>query len=529
MRTTLRNEALLERLRPGLILEAYACRDDDPLLVLPDRPIVSDINNDFDVIDDNKNAQRQQKETPVQNDPRVVENSFKISDQFLTGKGYEVKGDDYLEASPYLLIRGIISAFGRTTSVSEGSASTVLQITGESYGQVYQNAVVLFDTYARVSTGRAISLEATRFPSKPLVVYYMLLRHFVEKYWDEPTGWIARTRIPLMMPYQFAIPNQNTTVWGGVRALFPEAVNGLGLSVLFVDHTGAIVSEKQPFSGRDQALVDPYFLAQIEGAKGQSQGQLFPDAAITKRLLRNWEDLPLYELPSWQVVNWADRLTQDHLSNYVKVVSTPYSGSGAGGEQSSLPATPINVTSIKTYGGVRPIPLNYPLETTFYKQSAPDPFAGNDSRAAFAVSMALEVLRWTEYAIRRVQVQVRGQAHFRPHTRLRLYENWHDPSAEPKEYYVVGRTHSLDFARGGWTTILDLIQDRRDNLPLGVTESTYWVLSGTRANGTGFETITTGQLKSYVESRIEQQQIDQQPARNQTGGIPIPVPTPQAR
>lgn len=96
MRFTRTNEALLTRLRPGIILEAYAPRDDEPTALIGEAKNTWDIDNDFDVFYDEAPEPRPEKATPVQQAPIARELSLGIRPEFKDGgKGYEYKGDDY--------------------------------------------------------------------------------------------------------------------------------------------------------------------------------------------------------------------------------------------------------------------------------------------------------------------------------------------------------------------------------------------------------------------------------------------------
>ncbi|NER84178.1 MAG: hypothetical protein F6K42_32515 [Leptolyngbya sp. SIO1D8] len=176
---------------------------------------------------------------------------------------------------------------------------------------------------------------------------------------------------------------------------------------------------------------------------------------------RNWEDLPLVEVPSNWITSWADRLSCDRMANYVRAQLAQYGGSG--GSQQNMDAGQVyNMGSIRQYGGPQKMEIMIPSGTapTFpYENSERQ--AGENRLRTFMDLAALEAIRWYDRPVQRVILQVRGDAGWRINTRARITENWHCPDAEPAEYYLLSRAHNINLSNGQWTTQIECIRDRR--------------------------------------------------------------------
>lgn len=459
MKASLANESLLKRLHPGLVMEFYAARNDDPLRELTEEerkkglePLTGAQNPPvFTAGNSGDCAICKDPNQPFPQDHQT-HSILQFNEDF---KPPETP-PDYLERSPYLLMRGIITAYGRSSSLTGGGAETYLVVSGEGYGKIYRDAIVHYNMFGP-------NIWAKTFPhqfalarvDRGRFLYYGLLRHWVEEFWGEPTGWEARTRPPLLPPWMYARFSNGGQVWGLIQSMnVPEMV------ALFVDHTGAIVWTKQPWSGRDQALVDKYM-----------QGWADP------ALITNWEDLVLFDLPSWKIAAWSDRLTEEQVLNFVTVQKTVYAGLG-GTNMAELPSEAYNMGSIQQYGGPRIKRIEFPWGTRPDDASQEEQQEEQRSRLNLvADAIAEEFLRWVDRPVQRVAVQVRGEPFWRVHTRVQLKEDWHSPDAKFAEYYVAGRSHQIDFQRSGWVSNLDLIRDRRERyLGLGIKQDDVpWV------------------------------------------------------
>jgi hypothetical protein len=425
MRVSLCNEELLRKVHPGLVIESYCARNDDSIrgVVRDPSTIPSGVNN------------------PVPERPPNVEGTkadavqvFNPANQPTFPTNPEPTEDVYLDQAPYLLLRGIITDYGR----SSGKGETYLYVTGESYGKIYKDSFVITDLFAPSPITQSIEVRnETQIPDGAAIIYYRLLRDWVEHFWDQETGWEARTRpIPYPPNYTARINNEGS-VWSNLQFLSVE-----GFFHMFVDHTGAIVWEKLPYSGKDRALIPG----------------------------REWEDLPMIALPSWKILDWNDRLSEQGVTNYLRCCGTQQGHSG-GVEQGAVAAFIYNIGSIRQYGGPNKREFYFPIGIQDINNwyTSPPRRQQQAQNNSFLDLCAIESIYWYDRPIQRVGVTVRGEAAWRIHTRVNLKEDWHCPDAEPAEYYVVSRTHQLDIQTGAWITQLELLRDRRERyLGIGV-------------------------------------------------------------
>jgi Peptidase family M23 len=428
MRVSLCNEDLLKKIHPGLVVEAYCARNDDSLRgVIRDPSVLRSSVND---------PIPEQAAAPEDLDPDNVQ-VFNPTTEPVVPTNPDPVEDAYLDQAPYLLLRGIITDYGRS---SEGGAS-FLYVTGESYGKIYKDAFAITDLHAPeqgVTTGKSLEVrKEAQVPQGAAIIYYRLLRDWVEHFWGEETGWEARTRpIPYPPNYMARINNEGS-VWSNLQFLSVE-----GFFHMFVDHTGAIVWEKLPYSGKDRALIPG----------------------------REWEDLPMIAIPSWKILSWNDRLSEQGVTNYLRCCATQQGHSG-GQEQGAAPAFIYNMGSIRQYGGPNKREFYFPvgiqdIDNWYTSEPRRLQQAGTNS---FLDLCAIEAISWYDRPIQRVGVTVRGEAAWRIHTRVNLKEDWHCPDAEAAEYYVVSRTHQLDIENGAWISNLELLRDRRKRyLGIGV-------------------------------------------------------------
>jgi murein DD-endopeptidase MepM/ murein hydrolase activator NlpD len=349
------------------------------------------------------------------------------------GPAVEPQEDPYLDKCPYLLMRGIITDYGRATDNSSN-----LTLTGSGYGKVYEDAVILTDATAPELASQ--SLEVRQQATIPLgvsYIYYRILREWVEGFWGEPNGWEARTRVIPFPPNYLTRINSDGSAWQNLKAISID-----GFFSMWVDHTGAIVWEKLPWSGKDQSLITG----------------------------RNWENLPLEAIPSKFIMSWNDRISERGIANFIKCVGTLQGNPGT--NPSGFAAYVYNQGSIRQYGGPTKKELQFPVgaDSDQYYTSAPM----RKQKAtinSFTALCALECIRWYDRPVQRCGITMRGDAHLRIGTRLSVTENWHNAKAKPGEYYVVSRSHSINTENGSWTTSLELVRDRRQRyLGIGIGE-----------------------------------------------------------
>jgi murein DD-endopeptidase MepM/ murein hydrolase activator NlpD len=342
--------------------------------------------------------------------------------------------DYYLDKCPYLLLHGVICDYGRSTS----NGQTSLTLSGEGYGKIYKDCFILLDQSSPSTLGQAFEIRSqAQVITAVSYIYYQVLKNWVESFWGEETGWEARTR-PIPLPPNYLARISEGSAWSSLQYLSID-----GFFHLFVDHTGALVWEKLPWSSQDQSLIDG----------------------------RCWEKLPLIDLPSWKIISWNDRLSEQGVTNFLRVIPTMQGQSG-GQEAVGLAGMIYNMGSIRQYGGPTKRELQVPYGsagdqwyTSALRREAQAQFN------TFADLCVLEGIRWFDRPVQRVNVNVRGEAAWRIGTRLSLTENWHSLTAKPGEYYVSSRSHSIDVAQGSWTTQLSLVRDRRNRyLGIGVGE-----------------------------------------------------------
>lgn len=342
--------------------------------------------------------------------------------------------DYYLDQCPHLLLHGIITDHGRSLDGREAQ----LIINGSGYGKLYRDSTVLLDIGSPTTVGRALEVRTQALTTTAVsLIYYGLLRNWVENFWGEETGWEARTReIPLPPNYLARITEGS--VWSGL-----ESITIPGFFHLFSDHTGALCWEKLPWSGRDQALIDG----------------------------RNWEDLALLKMPSWKIINWDDRLSEQGIANFVRIIPN-IQGTSGGQDETGRAAMIYNMGSIRQYSGVskREIRVPYGTSPDQWYTSAPRREAQANFQT-FADLCVLESIRWNDRPVQRSNLTLRGESCWRIHTRLEVTEDWHCANAKPGQYYVVSRSHSIDFQQGSWRTQVSLVRDRRERyLGIGVGE-----------------------------------------------------------
>ena len=439
MRARLDNETLLKKIHPGMVIEVYASRNqEDPLTNV-------------------------EAFTPQTDNPTVFQlgegNGADLNPLYAPNEsGFTTPPapdwEDYLDKAPYLLMRGITSAYGRTSAVMGGAGGeTSLTLSGESYGAVYRNAQVLTDANAPTSLGRSLEVRFQTADVNTVVpIYYGILRHWVEQFWyseedgNGETGWEARTRPIPIPPDVFArIPSEGSA-WSAL-----ESLSIPGLFQMFVDHTGAICWEKLPYSGKEQTVLDNEYL------KWRDEP------------LRNWQDLPYVQCPSLFIMAWSDRLSCDRLANYVRCNLQGQMGAGAGDTNMDAGQC-YNLGSIQQYGGPRKLELAIPARLTRSQDVAEDK-AREDRISTFMDLVALEVIRWYDRPVQRVNLSVRGEPGWRINTVVELTENWHNREAVPGQYLILSRSHSIDLSAGSWTTQMDCIRDRRTRyLGAGLTQ-----------------------------------------------------------
>jgi len=353
---------------------------------------------------------------------------YEVQNSEIVGEEVEPVEDYYLDNCPHLLLRGVIASYGRDESVA-GGASQTLTISGESYGKIFKDAMVLTDLNAPELASTALEFRfGTVQPLGVSYIYYKLLDEWVEAFWGHPTGWEVRTRpIPFPPNYMTRI-NSEGAVWSNLQWLCIP-----GFFHLFCDHTGALVWEKLPWSGKDQSLIDG----------------------------RNWEDLPIFDLPSWKIPSWGDRLAGQGINNFIRCIATQQGLTG-GQNQVGNAALIYNIGSIRQHGGPMKRELEFPVGVDAEQYYTSEPRREQEATIlSFTSLTALECIRWYDRPSQRLSVTLRGESAWRIHTRLRITENWSNPEAEPGEYYVVSRSHRISIDGGDWTTTVDLVRDRR--------------------------------------------------------------------
>lgn len=370
---------------------------------------------------------------PVMATAPAAGETIKADSPDVIGPKVEPQEDPYLDKCPYLLLRGIITDYGRATDNSSN-----LTLTGSGYGKVYEDAVILTDATSPELTSQ--SLEVRQQASVPLgvsYIYYRILREWVEQFWGESRLFEARTRVIPFPPNYLTRINSDGSAWQNLKAISID-----GFFHMFVDHTGAIVWEKLPWSGKDQSLITG----------------------------RNWENVPLEPIPSKFIVSWNDRISERGIANFIKCVGTLQGMPGV--NPSGLAAYIYNQGSIRQYGGPTKKELSFPVGADSDQYYTSEPMRKQKATImSFTSLCALECIRWYDRPVQRCGITMRGDAYLRIGMRLSVTENWHNLKAKPGEYYVVSRSHSINFEQGSWTTSLELVRDRRQRyLGIGVGE-----------------------------------------------------------
>lgn len=384
--------------------------------------------------------------------------------------------DPYLDKCPYLLLRGVITDYGRSTDDSSS-----LTLTGAGYGKIYQDAQVLTDAQSPdlASIANEIRL-ATQIPLGVSYIWYRVLKEWVENFWGEPTGWEARTRVIPFPPNYITRMNNGGTAYNNLKALSIE-----GFFHLYCDHTGALCWEKLPWSSKEQSLIAG----------------------------RNWEDVPLTKLPSWKIQHWDDRISDRGISNFIRCI--PVSQGSGSNTPYTVPMVIYNQGSIRQYGGPTKREIYFPIGTDGDQYYTSEPRRKQQAQAnTFIALTALECIRWYDRPVQRCGVTVRGDAHFRVATRLELTENWHNLKAKPGEYYVVSRSHSINFERGSWTTSLDMVRDRRQRY-LGIGIGEVPIVKQTESRGESLTTTVPSnlQIPDWTKSPIFTQGVTAKPLK----------------
>lgn len=357
------------------------------------------------------------------------------STQNVIGPEVEPVEDYYLDKCPHLLMVGIVTDYGRSID----SWGLTLTISGESFGKIYKDAYVLADLQSPELA--SVSLEVRNSTLLPLgvsFIYYRILKEWVEAFWGNKTGWEARTRPIPFPPNYITRINSEGSAWSALQWLAIP-----GFFHIFVDHTGAIVWEKLPWSASDQSLISG----------------------------RNWEDLQLLDMPSWKIISWGDRLSGQGIQNFIRCVPTNQGQSG-GQDPVALPGLIYNIGSIRQYGGPVKRELTFPTGTAADQYYTSDPRREQQATInSFTSLTALECIRWYDRPTQRLSTTARGESAWRIHTRISIRENWANPDVEPGEYYVVARSHQIQIDQGAWRTQLDLVRDRRNRyLGIGIGE-----------------------------------------------------------
>jgi murein DD-endopeptidase MepM/ murein hydrolase activator NlpD len=401
----------------------------------------------------------------------------------IIGPAVEPQDDPYLDKCPYLLLRGVVTDYGRATDNSSN-----LTLTGAGYGKVYEDAMILTDATSPELASQ--SLEVRQQATIPLgvsYIYYRILREWVEGFWGEPNGWEARTRVIPFPPNYLTRINSDGSAWQNLKAISID-----GFFSMWCDHTGAIVWEKLPWSGKDQSLIAG----------------------------RNWENLPLEPIPSKFIISWNDRISERGIANFIKCVGTLQGNPGV--NPSGFAAYVYNQGSIRQYGGPTKKELQFPVGTDSdqYYTSAPMR-KQKATMMSFTSLCALESIRWYDRPVQRCGITVRGDAHYRIGTRLSVTENWHNAKAKPGEYYVVSRSHNINTENGSWTTNLELVRDRRQRyLGIGIGEIPIVKAEGTKAEDKMAQVKPASPVASPIAALTLESDWEKAPAYKQAQAKP---------
>ncbi|MGL5059907.1 MAG: peptidoglycan DD-metalloendopeptidase family protein [Microcoleus sp.] len=365
--------------------------------------------------------------------------------------------DPYLDKCPYLLLRGVITDYGRDTS-----SNSVLTLSGAGYGKIYEDCQVLTDITSPELQARSLEVrQVLQQVSGVSIIWYRLLKQWVENFWGDPTGWEARTRQIPFPPNYLARAGMGGTVWSNLKALSID-----GFFHLFSDHTGCLVWEKAPFSSKSQSLING----------------------------RNWEDLPSFAVPSWTIISWNDRLSERGVTNFLRCTQSN------AGQSTNYAAAIYNIGSIRQYGGPSKREILFPIGTQGEQYFTSEPRRKQQATVTSFLSLtALESIRWYDRPIQRCAITMRGDAFLRAHTKIEIKEDWHNLKALGTEYYIISRSHNIDLANGSWTTNLEMVRDRRQRY-LGIGVGEIPVIKGDGPDIA--ETTKTDPLKDWKRSPI---------------------------
>lgn len=393
--------------------------------------------------------------------------------------------DYYLDKCPHLLLHGVITDYG----FADGSGTT-LTISGEGYGLIYKDSTILLDINSPSTNGQAFEVRTqAQVATAVSLIYYQILKNWVESFWGEVTGWEARTR-PIPLPPNYSTRINEGSAWSALQYLCVD-----GFFHLWVDHTGAIVWEKLPWSGKDQALIAG----------------------------RNWEDLDMMKVPSWKIIDWNDRLSEQGVCNFLRIVPTMQGQSG-GTDATGLAGMCYNVGSIRQYGGPtkREYQVPYGTAADQWYTSAPRREA-QATYQTFADLCVLEAIRWFDRPVQRLTVNVRGESAWRIGTRLEITENWHCQEAKPGQYYVTSRGHTIDLVAGNWRSNLSLVRDRRDRyLGIGVGAVPIVVNpANTESNQEALESPRTTGTEDFSFANVQANRTTDQSAPNAAGAVAV--------
>lgn len=448
------NERLLRSVHPGMVIEFYACRNDDPLKGvsresvtppegeklyehdtreiegLAKKPKAGEESEIEDKgwsaptpVSPAKKEEGQSEENSGEQPSNPSSGNGAVNENPSSGQsGAEPQEQDYLDRAPYLLLRGIIEQHG----VNSALDGTTLTISGSDYGGLYRKSPLLVDIDGTNFGAYLQSRIEIGLPDKLDKLYYRILRDFVETFWGpdfKDTGWIARTRLIRNYKVIFArIPGDGGSAMQALESLAPQ-----GLFDLFCDHTGAICWEKKPYSSNESPRRIEQFVD-------------FP--------VDNWEDRTLLEIPTWKIERFMERIGTRDLANYSKVKFGMIAGaSGTGSVPSGLV---INKSSIAQYG-LQQSAIQFPfqMQTSMPKEERKKL---NKSIFNFSSLIALETITWRDRPVAAAMVQCRGEAYYRLYNRVRI---------KGSEYLIIKRSHTIDIQSGSWRCQMDIEGDRR--------------------------------------------------------------------
>jgi len=342
----------------------------------------------------------------------------------IEGVVVEAVPDYYLDKCPHLLMHGIISDYGLS---EDASGNVSLSVSGEGYGKIYSDSFILLDQNAPTSTAHALEARSMALvPTAVSYIYYQILRNWVENFWGSELDWEARTRI-IPIPPNFMTRVNEGSVWSALQFLSVQ-----GIFHQFVDHTGAICWEKLPWSSIEWSLIDG----------------------------RNWEDLPSRDCPSWKIIDFNERLSESGTQNFVRIVPS-FQGSAGGQQPFGIAGFCYNAGSIRQYGGPHKLEIQAPMGIGADQWYTSAPRRQAEATAnTFQDLVVLEAIRWFDRPVILASAQVRGESGWRIGTRISITDDWNN-AATTQQWYVKGRSHSIDIKSARWVTSLDLIGDRR--------------------------------------------------------------------